>query len=805
MVNLSLIFPNWGQRNNGHFLWSSKFTVNVIMIKLPFTVSARTARLIGRENVAHAEGAVIELVKNSYDADADFSLVIINPQKNYLILYDNGTGMTDKDIADNWMTIGTNNKEKKFTSDKGRIKSGAKGIGRFALDRLGQKSTMYTLPKGKTTGFKWDANWNDFEKSSVHIGQVFATLEEQPKLNLLNIFKEQVNHSKASQALSKYITTYGTLLKIELLRDNWTQEFSQKVFRSLEILTPPEGQAKFDIFFFNEEFKTDFGKIENETFNDYDYKVVAKYTKNKNKDISIEISRNEFDFNLIEKPFFERDEMNQYPFDKRTFKKGEFTLERTIYDLIPGLRNSEKTNTLDTIGDFTFTYYFFKITAAATDDAEKYKYKTFSTAIRRSWANKFGGIKLFRDNFRVRPYGEVGTASYDWLMLGERQALSPAAVSRKGDFRVRPYQIAGTVNFSRVSKLFLEDKSGREGLIENDTFSLFKNILIGIIRIQEDDRSTIASNLLDYYEQTHEEEQNEADALGLADQQDNDEEDQTKEEAKEENKTLKKGIRSQKKKIEKQNEELVMSRAMASAGILIASFSHEFNHIKNKLNNRTTNLKNVLLPVLPENKFKAVENRKNPYHLISEIKKIDEKIKQWLEFSISLTRKDRRRSKKINLIDYFNEFKKTWKRPLIDRGIAFNVIPSAEKASEFNIKMIELDVDTIFDNLFANSIEAFQRDGFKGNRIIDVTLTREGDYIEIDYKDSGPGLSSDIKKPHDIFNAFVTTKVDQLGNEIGTGLGMWLLKSAVDYNKGSVQLYLPQTGFKIKIKLKAYQ
>lgn len=259
------------------------------------------------------------------------------------------------------------------------------------------------------------------------------------------------------------------------------------------------------------------------------------------------------------------------------------------------------------------------------------------------------------------------------------------------------------------------------------------------------------------------------------------------------------------KKIEQREDELVLSRAMASAGILIASFSHEFHAIKNKLNSRAINLKNNLLPLLPESKVKTLENRKNPYYLISQIKDLDEKIKQWIDFSIMMTRKDRRKSKKINLVDYFYEFKSNWKRKLEDRGIALNISFEDEESKFYYVKMIELDIDTIFDNLIANSIEAFQRDGFKGNRIINIILSRVEDEIQIEYKDSGPGLSRDLKKHEDIFKAFVTTKRDKTGKEIGTGLGMWLLKSSIDDNHGSVKLYNPDTGFQIRIFLKSFK
>lgn len=187
------------------------------MIEIPFQVSAKTARLIGRENVANADGAVIELVKNGYDADGDFCILYFDnkyndvpeelsedeytrfSQENELIsshyvkngnvykldiedkddddinvydelksffhkktsiyIIDNGVGMDDNIIKNHWMTIGTNYKEVKTKSDKGRVLTGAKGIGRFALDRLGEKATMYTRKEDAEEGFEWKVNW----------------------------------------------------------------------------------------------------------------------------------------------------------------------------------------------------------------------------------------------------------------------------------------------------------------------------------------------------------------------------------------------------------------------------------------------------------------------------------------------------------------------------------------------------------------------------------------------------------------------------------------------------------------------
>ena len=80
---------------------------------------------------------------------------------------------------------------------------------------------------------------------------------------------------------------------------------------------------------------------------------------------------------------------------------------------------------------------------------------------------------------------------YDWLALGERQAVSPAAVSRKNQWRTRPYNVAGNVHISRIFNLELQDKSSREGLQENETYNLLREVLLKIIKVFEDDRSTI--------------------------------------------------------------------------------------------------------------------------------------------------------------------------------------------------------------------------------------------------------------------------------------------------------------------------
>ena len=80
------------RKNNSdnHLIASIKEEIEKLeATQIPFTVSARTARLIGQENFANAEGAIIELVKNSYDADATVCVIIIDPIQDNLYIFDN--------------------------------------------------------------------------------------------------------------------------------------------------------------------------------------------------------------------------------------------------------------------------------------------------------------------------------------------------------------------------------------------------------------------------------------------------------------------------------------------------------------------------------------------------------------------------------------------------------------------------------------------------------------------------------------------------------------------------------------------
>ena len=182
------------------------------MPKVPFKVSARTAKLIGLENFSNAEGAIIELIKNTYDADSEVCVTVVDLlykeieelsedsetvkklipdlKNSSIYIIDNGVGMTKSLISNQWMTIGTDDKLYSHTSEGGRVKTGAKGIGRFALNRLGLSTEMHTISKTKKEiGNYWEVNWSDFDAKGAVVSKVNANLEDEPNLNLKSPLK----------------------------------------------------------------------------------------------------------------------------------------------------------------------------------------------------------------------------------------------------------------------------------------------------------------------------------------------------------------------------------------------------------------------------------------------------------------------------------------------------------------------------------------------------------------------------------------------------------------------------------------
>lgn len=310
------------------------------MEKMKYNISARTTILIGRKGVSRADGAVIELIKNTYDADADFCYIAFDIPNDKMYILDNGVGMTKQTIQTSWMLIGTDNKKYNYLSDKKRVKSGEKGIGRFALDRLGSKCTMYTKNEEEALIY-WFNDWNSFEEIGKTLNEIEAdfsylnksfesVLPEYVKKELCRLAKEKQNEAiTAKKQPPKFSLNTGTMFIIEGLRDKWTDIEINKIFSVLGFLVPPGEQTQYYIFAQrNSDQKAE--EIECEAIDDYDYKVTASFD---GENIHATIYRNEFDLNVMPKELFNDAAFSVEPYTLSSFIKGFFEKHLSLTEL----------------------------------------------------------------------------------------------------------------------------------------------------------------------------------------------------------------------------------------------------------------------------------------------------------------------------------------------------------------------------------------------------------------------------------------------------------------------------------------
>lgn len=856
-------------------------------IKIPFKVSARTAKLIGLENFSTEEGAVIELVKNTYDADASKCILIFDlkirkeklrddddneieiekfeKESSSIYIIDNGIGMNDRIIQNQWMTIGTDNKLYEHTTVGKRVKTGAKGIGRFALNRLGMLTSMTSLPtvlevaneEGEETrvsskdeedtkfipnisniGFEWTVDWKDFDKKGATVSDVEAVLSVKEDLNLKQEFLDRFTaHSKIREVLEEVNFNSGTVIEITELNDEWNEEKLVKLFGNLEMLLPPEEQNDFGIEFFLLNNVDEFGTVKRAYYDDFDYKLKASYNQDEDKVLKVDIWRNELDIDALENRYadvFDLDMMKNSPFKIEDFKREKIEFNIPIEKLTSQRVDQDL---LERVGKFDFTFYFLKNTISddkGDGDLKKYPYKSINSANRKSWLKKFGGIKIFRDDFRIRPYGENGD---DWLRLGERQAQSPGgAGQRLGGYRIRPNQIAGTIKISRLHNTSFQDKSGREGLIENDEFELFKNIIKEIISLFERDRNVIMFNLSELHKRNNEEaeklrkakeeaekirkqkeEREEKEAESQSENTSSNEDTSSNEntstdessssnenkEYSESEENMADAILILEKENEKKDEELRLLRSLASVGLIISSFAHEVRSLRARLIPRTKFLVDELKNHLNEEELaKNVDKDDNPFYMIHLMRDEDLKLKHWLDYSLSTLKIDKRERKNLDFSEYFENFKANWSKALEQRNISLELHKLDDNVHI--VRAFEVNMDSIFNNLLSNSINAHNGHN-KEQKKIEISWQKKENDIEIIFSDNAKGLDKKyIDNPEEIFNLNESSKIDNKGNKIGTGLGLYIVKSIIEeYNNSSISIIKIDGGLTFKITFKS--
>lgn len=200
---------------------------------LHFEASANLQRLIGRELVRTEEAALVELVKNAYDAGAQRVTIVIRPRSDKepgeIEIRDDGHGMTLEDVRRFFMFAGYSEKADHREEDLGRVPTGEKGIGRFAADKLGKQLAVLTKARDDKHGIELVADWEAFGDKKKRFQDIIIPYKRHPISELSDVRN-------------------GTILRITRVRGQWSRERILLVRRSLsELLDPFNRPLDFEI------------------------------------------------------------------------------------------------------------------------------------------------------------------------------------------------------------------------------------------------------------------------------------------------------------------------------------------------------------------------------------------------------------------------------------------------------------------------------------------------------------------------------------------------------------------------------
>jgi signal transduction histidine kinase len=476
------------------------------MSKQPhFDINAAVVKQLGEELVSDEVTALIELVKNAYDADASYANVIVDTnnwpaeslfytekendpaQPGYILIEDDGIGMTISEIDKGWLTISFSAKRDmrirgELTPKKKRTPLGKKGVGRLSTQRLGSRLELFTqkdpeLVSDSERNIQYHVafDWNDFSEDK--------TLTDVP-VDIKSIITNK--------------PIRGTRLFITNLREPgvWLGEAQQKLLGQLsQLIFPFEEVRPFNVYLTINGIRFDLQTISS-TLRDVS---LSRFEFNFNKDGDkklwlkgrIKLPRlkglgedREEIYNQIlgkdqGKNFFSYlvDKSNRFSISGLEYlgKDGWFVLfEQTLdYSSISGWV-LDKNGNFASPGEFHGEIDEFLFRGVNLDPLEDIYSKG---ADYRDFVAQHVGIRIYRDGFGIRPYGFEGN---DWLGLGGGQT------SGRSFYGLRPRNVIGFISLTAQENSQLEEKTDREGFIDNPysrNFLLIMGKFVGILDV----------------------------------------------------------------------------------------------------------------------------------------------------------------------------------------------------------------------------------------------------------------------------------------------------------------------------------
>lgn len=400
--------------------------------------------MLGEQLIKNERIALVELVKNSYDADATavhVDFVGFGPDfsagpKSAIVVTDNGTGMPEEVIRTAWMNPATPSKalSKKTspTTPMGRILQGEKGIGRFATFKLGSEVALVSRAAGSAREVTLLVDISDLDEGDTGDGAPLDYfLDDIPAL--LDLATPGVFDGSGTVR-----STHGTQLEIRNLRATWTARLVQEAFDDLDRLQPLMWEAgedarldsDFSVTFLRDGVDLRLGAKRTEEFQAVLERAVLRVTNGRYDD-----EAREFRFDLNGRPV-------SLDIDGPEVRGLRLFREWFLVD-------NKDAHPTPECGSFGFEFYIFDFsrTAPAQHALDKEEKKLLESH----------RVYLYRDGIRVYPYGDAGD---DWLQVDVIRGTQSARSMFSND------QTVGFVTISQAENPRLRDKTNREGLLE---------------------------------------------------------------------------------------------------------------------------------------------------------------------------------------------------------------------------------------------------------------------------------------------------------------------------------------------------
>lgn len=706
---------------------------------------ARLLTMLGEQLIKNERIALIELIKNSYDADADWVKVsFINFGDEFeihndsrIVIEDNGCGMNLDTIEKHWLNPATPEKirRKKIrpTTKKGRTIQGEKGIGRFAILKLGRNIEIISKTHSCKDEHIINYNFSEYDDD-------FLSLNGEDK----NLFLDELRVSITSQkpnylGFSTVIfgsrnikrSNHGTIITIMNLKGSWSSKKVESVFKDLtklESIFKPDTNADFEVAIYKDSVQQNFQEkyLEKLKF------LLTNRAVFRIEDGVFDDNKNEFRYRIngnnkvlsIFDPYI----TGLKPFRDRFNDAGMVLKKRPLE-----------------CGSFNFGFYIFDFSAQAS---AKYLLDREDKNIIKDHR-----IYLYRDNIRVYPYGDPDD---DWLRIDAYRGTVSAGQFLSND------QVVGFIYISQSNNPKLRDKTNREGLIDegNATEDFIAIIQTFLAYTRRKEYAIYRENLITKSDHTIYESDRILQSF-----------DKLKKEVTD-NPKLRSLVNSTEKDYNAERRYLIRraetTEELAGVGLSVETASHDIMSIMAKV---YANLDAIIRDIMTYSEYEIDVLLRDLQSIRGGISFIESQLK---DIQL-LFKSSKQRRKNIKVRDILDKVVRIYDRILKKENITLNITTTG---SPLIAKTTDAVLLQLFLNLFDNAVYWLMQ---TDNKPFTIDIQLDGQLGKLIFSDNGPGIDED-DAPY-IFEPFFSGK-----GEEGRGLGLYIAKQLLERNDYSIHL-----------------